>query len=360
MKVGVIPAGALGSVFAKISAEQGYATTLYFHDPAALLDFRKTRVSSKLPGIELPNKVEATGDMIKAVEDKDIVFLAVPSAAFEVVFDRINPFIGDRTMLIIGTKGLAEGTNSTMSSFILGKQPDLVDRLAVMSGPNKALELANRKDTGTVVASYNHDLATRFQELFSTPYFRIYTAEDVIGVEAGGALKNIFAFGIGIARVLGAAGDTEALYFTRALTEMKRLGMVLGAGSETTFDGLSGLGDLYLSCIGEGTRNTRAGEVFARGKSVEQIRASGELTESLDTIPRAYAFALERGIDAPITTGLYRVLYEGLSIQDGIQQLMGRKLTREHLRFDPRLLIGRLGMRAWHRLRASFLKDNLT
>lgn len=355
INVGVIPAGALGSTFAKISAEQGYKTTLYHHNSDSLDGFRRTRISKRLPGIELPKNVEATADIIKAVEDKDIVFVAVPSATIESVFDRINPHIGNRTMLVIGTKGLAGEINSTISSFILGKQPDLVDQLAVMSGPNKALELANKRETGTVIAAYNPVVVVRFQRLFSTPYLRIYTAEDVIGVEAGGALKNIFAFGVGIAKALDVASDTEALYFTRALEEMKRLGMALGAESEATFDGLSGLGDLYLSCIGEGTRNTKAGYNFAKGKTVEQLRASGELMESLDTVKRAYVFAMERGIDAPIVTGLYKVLYEELSIQEGIQQLMGRKLTREHGRFDPGLWIGRLGKRAWHRLRGTFL-----
>lgn len=353
VKVGVAPAGALGSVFAKISAEHGYETTLYHHHPDSLNEFRKTRISRRLPGIKLPETVKATSDIVEAVKNKDVVFVAVPSRTIEEVFGRINSFIGDRTMLVIGTKGLVEETNSTISSFILGKQPDLVDQIAVMSGPNKALELANRSETGTVIASYNPDVADRFQRLFSTPYFRIYTAEDVVGVEAGGALKNIFAFSDGIAKALGAAGNSEALYITRALAEMKRLGMALGAEYESTFDGLSGLGDLYVSCVGEGTRNRRAGEDYARGKTVEQLRASGELIESLDTIRRAYAFALEKGIDAPIATGLYRVLYEGLDIQEGIQQLMSRRLTREYTKFDPRLLVGRLGMRAWHRLRGT-------
>lgn len=335
LKVGVISAGAFGSAFAKISAELGYQTTLYFNNQDQLNEFRSTRISNRLPGIRLPESIIATRFMAEATSGQDVVFVAVPSATMTEVFDRMNPLIGDRTMLVIGTKGLVEGTkgtNSTISSFILGKQPDLVDQVAVMSGPNKARELALGRETGTVMASYNPDRAASLQRWFSTPYFRIYTDDDVVGVEAGGALKNIFAFGIGIAQGLAVAGDTEALYFTRALEEMKRLGMALGAGSEATFDGLSGLGDLYLSCIGDGTRNSRAGRDFARGKTVEQIRSSGVLIESLDTVRRVYSFVLERGIDAPIVTGLYRGLYEGLSIQDGIQQLMGRKLTREHSR----------------------------
>lgn len=330
IKVGVVPAGELGSVFAKISAEQGYNTTLYFHDPAAKQDFWRTKVSRKLSGIELPGRIKVTSDITEAVKDQDVIFLAVPSATIEDVFYKINSHIKDKTMLVIGTKGLTE-QNFPISSFMLTRRPDLVNQLVVMSGPNKAIELAKEKVTGTVVASYNPDLAVRFQNLFSTPYLRIYTSEDVVGVEAGGALKNIFAFGIGIAQGLAVAGDTEALYFTRALEEMKRLGMALGAGSEATFDGLSGLGDLYLSCIGDGTRNSRAGRDFARGKTVEELRSSGVLIESLDTVKRVYSFVLERGIDAPIVTGLYRGLYEGLSIQEGIQQLMGRKLTKERV-----------------------------
>ncbi|MBI2040023.1 NAD(P)-dependent glycerol-3-phosphate dehydrogenase [Candidatus Microgenomates bacterium] len=354
VKVGVVPSGSLGSVFAKISAEQGHQTTLYHHNPDTLDEFKRSRISKRLPNIVLPESIKITSDIIDTVADKDVVFVAVPSEAIEEIFERIDPSVGGRTALVIGTKGLVGETNSTVSSFILGKQPGYVDQIAVMSGPNKALELAAKRETGTVIASYNPDIAERFQRWFSTPYFRIYTADDIIGVEAGGALKNIFAFGVGIAKALDAAGNSEALYITRALAEMKRLGMALGAKSETTFDGLSGMGDLYLSCVGEGTRNSRAGEEFAKGKSVEQLLASGELIEGLYTIKRAYALALEKGIDAPFTIGLYRVLYEGLDIQEGIQQLMGRRLTREYSGFDPRRLVGQLGMRFWHRLRGTW------
>lgn len=353
VKVGVIPAGALGSVFAKISAERGYQTTLYHHNPGSLDEFRRTRISGRLPGIKLPETIHGTSDIDEAVKDKDVVFIAVPSGTIEEVLGKIASLMGynTATAIVFGTKGLVKATNSTISRYVQDRIPGYLDQIAVMSGPNKALELANQRETGTVIASYNPDIADRFQRWFSTSYFRIYTEEDVVGVEAGGALKNIFAFGDGIAKALGVAGNSEALYIARVLPEMKRLGIGLGADSESTFDGLSGLGDLYVSCVGEGTRNRRAGEAFVRGKSVEQLQSSGELIEGLETIRRAYALALEKSIDAPITTGLYRALYEDLNIQEGIQQLMGRRLTKEQTRFDPRLLVGRLSRRAWSKIR---------
>lgn len=358
LKVGVVSAGALGSAFSHISAaDLGYDTTLYFHNPDSLKEFEKTRISRRLPGEQLSNKIKGTSHIEEAVVGKDIVFLAVPSRVIHITIDQMlggrNPLVEYNTVIVIGTKGLIEGSNSTISTFILEKypHPDLVDRIAVISGPNKAEELARRQLTGTVIAAYNPFLADQLQQQLSTPYLRIYTSDDPVGVEAGGALKNNFAFGIGISRGFGVAANTEALYYTRAFAEMKRLGMALGAANEDTFNGLAGNGDLYLSCIGEGTRNSRAGIEFAKGKTLAQLLASDKEIESLHTIKRAYLFALERGIDAPITTALYRVLYERLDIREGIQQLIGRKLTKEDIRFNPRTLVGGLSKRAWYRLR---------
>lgn len=357
-RVGVISAGALGSTFADIVADLDCETTLFFNNPDGLREFERTRISRRLPTKKLSKKIRGTSNLQEVANNKDIIFISVPSRVIPVTLDRMfggeEPLVDSETVVVLGTKGLVEGVNSTISTYILDKypNPDLVDRIAVWSGPNKVEELIRRQGvTGTVIAAYNSYLAEQLQHQFSTPYLRIYTSDDPVGVEAGGALKNVFAFGMGIARGLGAPGNTEALFYTRALEEMGRLAMALGAADKETIYKLSGNGDLYRSCIKKGTRNSRAGIAFAKGKSLEQLLSSGEEIESLHTIKRVYYFALERGIDVPITTVLYRALYEGLDIREGIQQLTGRKLTKEDTRFNPRNLALGLTKRGWYRVR---------
>lgn len=258
---------------------------------------------------------------------------------------------GKKPDILIGTKGLEKGTNFTMSKIVLDEAPDLIDNLAVMSGPNLAREMALHKQTGTVFASYNEATAKRLQALFSTYYFKVFREEDVIGVEAGGALKNIMAFGAGIGTVVGMSQNSGAFYMTRALAEMTRLGMLLGAEREMTFMGLSGIGDLYVSCVGEGGRNKKAGMAFARGE-LANFLSSGILVESLFTVRAAVALVREHGEEAPITEAINGVLYEGLSIRQGIRQLLDRQPAKEfngisNLRFQA----GRLLMRLLHRIR---------
>ncbi len=358
ISVGVVSAGALGSAVADISAGLGHDTTAFFPDPDALREFQRTRVSKRLGGIKLSKDIRATDNLEEAVAGKDIVIVAVPSRVVHLVLEQMlggeRPLLSSNSNLVIGTKGLIKEVNSTISTFILKRypSPDLVDRIAIWSGPNKAEELVKRKVTGTVIAAYNPFLIEQLQRSFSASFLRIYASDDPVGVEACGALKNVYAFGIGVARGLGVAGNSEALFYTRALAEMSRLVIAMGAASEETVRGLAGTGDLYLSCIQEGTRNRRAGEEFAKGKTIEQISRDKEI-EAFSTIPGAYAFARERRIDAPIVSELFNLL-RGKDVKECIRQLMDRKLTKEDIRFNPRTAVGSLSTRVWYKLRGAF------
>lgn len=349
IKIGVVPAGALGSAFAKIAADMGYEVTLYFRRPEALEVFKATHRSERLKGVDLPRAIHGTSDIHEVVKDAQVLFLAPPSVQFREVFRQLKPSLDNDTDVAIGSKGLEEGTNITMSQVVLEERPNHIDHVAMMSGPNIANDVALHQETGTVIAAYRGETATRLQVLFNTNYFRVYTEEDIIALEAASALKNIMAFGFGIVKELGVSKNTKALYFARALAEMAIIGKTLGAQDESAFMGLSAAGDLFLSCIEDGTRNTRAGQDFAKGQSLEELQASGDLVESLYTVRVAADLVKKYRLNAPITLAIHGMLYEGLDKGDCIQRLMDRKPEKEQLR-DRGLgfRLARLGTRLLH------------
>lgn len=354
VRVGVIPAGALGSAFAKLAAERGYEVTIYFHHPESLQEFERKHKSPRLKGIPLLGNVHGTCNIREVVEGSNVIFFAPPSEKVPEVFEKVEPILEDQ-YFISGSKGLIQGKNSnvlTMSQYILEKKPRLVDQLVVMSGPNLAREMALHKETGTLFVSYNTDTAKRLQSLFYTDSFRIYTEEDVVGAEAGGSLKNIIAFGAGAGAAFRVSQNTQALYITRGLAEITRLGMALGAKDERTFSGLSGLGDIVVSSVGKGSRNKRAGKAFALGQSAETLSSSGILVEALHTVKIAATFARKHGVDAPITELIDRALRGEIKASECIRYLMSRQPTREFngvrsLRFAAE----QLGMIAFYRAR---------
>lgn len=327
--VAVGPAGEWGSAFAKVAAEKGHDVCLYMGTPEDVLVFQQTHRTRRLAGVDMPSNIQATSDKEEFVKDADLIVLAPPSKDFRSFWREIMPFIDPQTDRLILTKGLEQGTNLRMSEILLEQDPTSIDRIAVLSGPNLAKEVARSVLSGTVVAAYNLDTANRIQSWFNSEHFRVYTSDDPVGVEFGGALKNVMALGAGIADELKASSTSKALYFTRALEEMIRFGTALG-GHEATFRGLSGEGDLFLSCIDGLTRNHRAGIRIAQGLSKAEI-LSIELVEGLYTIQSAVELARLHHIDVPIVDALYKVICGDLTIHEGINQLMGRQPTKEQL-----------------------------
>lgn len=325
INLAVIPGGALGKAFAGLAAEQGHRVAVWCHSRESLEEYQP---SSK--------NIRVTGNMKEALLGAQVIFLAPPAKNFRGVFREVYSFSGSafsatETLYLSGSKGLEKGTCYTPTQVILNEQPRLVDRIAAMSGPNLAKEMMRHDNLGTVISSYTADTAKYLQTEFQSKYFRVYTEPDVVGTEAAGALKNIFALGAGMGNALGVSPGTMALYMTRSLAEMTKLGMALGAQDRSTFMSLAGIGDLYLSCAKGATRNEEAGEELASGKTREELLASRKLIEGLYTVDVAVVLGRKHGIEIPITEGIYGVVHGDFDVREGIERLMGRQPSEEQL-----------------------------
>ncbi|OGE62987.1 hypothetical protein A2964_02095 [Candidatus Daviesbacteria bacterium RIFCSPLOWO2_01_FULL_40_27] len=327
--ISVGPAGEWGSAFAKVAAERGHRVLIFLRDSEDVKEFRKTHRTKRLPEAVMPNNVKATSDIEEFAKDADLIALVPPSKNFRSFFRELRPSIPPTSYVGSLTKGLEQETHLRMSAIMLEEDPTLIDRIAVLSGPNLAKEIAQRAIGGMVVAAYNPVVADRIRYWLSSNRLSVYASADPVGVEYGGALKNVMALGAGIADEMKASNTSKAFYATRALEEMIRLGKKLG-GREETFRGLSGNGDLLLSCFGGATRNYRAGVRLAQGLSVDEIQEI-ELAEGLYALDSAAQLARMREVDVPIIFGLDDVVHKRKTIEEGIRQLVGRQSAREHL-----------------------------
>jgi glycerol-3-phosphate dehydrogenase (NAD(P)+) len=307
---------------------KGHRVTLWVYEPELCATMEETRENTLyLPGFRLSEEMVFTSDPRAAARAADAVVLATPSFALRPTLARIADDLKGKRVLVL-TKGLEAETFLTMSQVVekvLGKSV----RLAVLSGPSFALEVALRLFTSTVIASTDKELSHYFQEMTHDERFRVYTSQDVVGVELGGALKNVMAIGAGIIEGLDLGYNTLAAYITRALAEIKRLGSRLGA-RETTFMGLSGIGDLVLTCTGPLSRNRQFGVDLARGKmAADVIRSQKVVVEGYYTIGAAYKFSKELNIEMPITEELFRVVYEGKDIRASFDDICRRAIREE-------------------------------
>ncbi len=328
MKVAVIGAGAWGTAFALQLAHRGHDVLLWVYEPELFDLLGAGRENTYyLPGFALPSNISFTNDLRSAVTFSGSIVLATPSFALRSTVERAADLMAGRNILVL-TKGLERESFLPMSRVIedaAGKGPSI----AVLSGPSFAQEVAGRLFTSVVVASADKNTARQFQEMSHDDRFRVYTADDVVGVELGGALKNVMAIGAGITQGLGLGSNTLAAYITRALAEMKRLGKQLGA-KETTFMGLSGIGDLILTCTGPLSRNRTFGMELAKGKSaVQLIQSQKAVVEGFYTIDAAYQFSRRLGVEMPITEELYHVVYEGKDIKTSFEDIRHREIKEE-------------------------------
>lgn len=331
-KLTIIGSGAWGTTLAKVANRAGTETTLVVRNPEVFASLRDNcRHPHSLPGIEFPASVSLTQDVHAAIERADVVLLVIPTqklrSAVELLADRLRGRI-----VITATKGIEIGTSLLPSQIledVLGEHDDTP--IGVLSGPNLAMEVALGKPGTTVVASTNLEAASKVQSMFMGETFRVYTASDVIGVQFGGALKNIIAIGAGIGDGLDAGDNAKAAFMTRGIAEIARLGVHFGA-EPLTFAGLSGIGDLICTCSSSLSRNHRVGEGIASGIPLEEILASmTEVAEGVDTTRATVQLARESGVEMPIAEEMYRVLFEGKSPVDAVRALMVREPRREHI-----------------------------
>ena len=283
-----------------------------------------------LPGHLLPDTVSITGDMAEAVAGAEAVVLAVPSSAVREVGEQLARACVGLPLIINAGKGLESDTGLRLSEVLAQVLPrSLSERIVALSGPNLAVELANEVPTATVVASSNEELSIAAQELFRSRSFRVYRNSDIVGVELGGALKNVIALGAGISDGLGYGDNTKATLITRGLAEMVRLGTALGAQAQT-FQGLSGVGDLMATCASKLSRNLRVGMSLGRGETLEAaLREVGQVAEGIPTCRAAYDLSRKHGIYAPITEQIFHVCFESKSAIHAVIDLMLGESKRE-------------------------------
>jgi glycerol-3-phosphate dehydrogenase (NAD(P)+) len=327
LKVAVVGAGSWGTGLAAQLARSGHAVSLWSRDAARAHEIRDRRLNSRyLPGITLP-ALDATSDLAAAARDAEIAIVAVPSEFCRGTLRALRPHLGAVTTLVSATKGLELGTLRRMSEVAAEEAPG--HPVAVLSGPSFALEVAQGQPTTVVVAASALKVAEAVQRAVSSRSFRAYSSDDVIGVELGGALKNVIAIAAGIVGGLGYGHNTVAALITRGLAEISRLAVALGARPDT-LSGLAGLGDLVLTCTGDLSRNRRLGHALGAGHSVGEALAELQMVvEGVRTTQAACALAERAGVEMPIAQQMRAVLYEGKPPREGVDELMLRTLKRE-------------------------------
>jgi glycerol-3-phosphate dehydrogenase (NAD(P)+) len=330
-RISIIGAGGWGTALAIVLARNVEEIRLWVYEPDLCERLRKARVNDLyLPGSFLPASVAPTTDLGEAVTGADVAITAVPSEYVRGVCEQVAPLVAPEQIFVSATKGLENRTLLRMSEVIaqtLGSR--FLPRLAVLSGPTFAREVARGAPTAVTIASTDENLACRLQHAFAHSTFRLYTNTDVIGVEMGGALKNIIAIAAGVAEGLGLGSNAMAALVTRGLSEITRLACACGARRET-LSGLSGLGDLVLTCTGALSRNHRVGVELGRGRKLPEILASMYMVaEGINTTAAALELARRKGIAMSITEQMYAVLYQDRPPLDAVRALMERSLKAE-------------------------------
>jgi len=330
MKISVIGAGAFGTAMAIAAERAGNKVVLWAHDPEVASAIRETRGNPDyLPGVTLGPQIAATSDLAEAARFSDTIFMVVPSHHYREVLTNLGTHIGGPVKVISGTKGIENESLDRMSDICAGVLGDQLAAYAALSGPTFAIETARAEPTVAVIASKDTQFAQEAQAMMSSAAFRLYHSDDVAGVELAGALKNVIAIAAGVLEGLGLGANTNAALVTRGLHEITRLGVALGGRLET-FAGLAGMGDLVLTCTGALSRNRSVGVLLGKGKRLEDIlRAAKFVAEGIKTSKSACALAEQHQIEMPITTEMYRVIYEDSSPRDAIQRLMTRALKAE-------------------------------
>lgn len=325
MKITVLGAGAWGTALARMLVLRGHRVTLWDYFPETIAVIRGARCNERyLPGIELPPALQAEADANLAMADAELVVVASVSKSFRSITRCLGAFDG---IVVSVTKGIELETVKTMTDILRENSPR--SRIVAMSGPTLAMEVARGIPTAIVAASADEAAAQTVQSLFHSAAFRVYTSADVHGVELGGALKNVIAIGAGVCDGLGFGDNSKAALVTRAIAEMRRLGVACGAQADT-FTGLSGLGDLMVTCFSKLSRNRGFGERLGRGEKAEAILASMvAVAEGYPTARSAHELARKRNVVTPVMDEVYAMLYEGKDVRQAVQDLTARESKAE-------------------------------
>lgn len=329
--VAVLGAGSFGTALAKLLAEGGHSVRLYARDASVAKSITEEHVHPRrLKGVRLPAGLRAFTGIAEAVEGAGLVVSSVPTVAVREVWSEAGAALKEGAFVMSATKGIESGTLKLVSQILEESVPASArERLCYLSGPSFAAEMARRLPTAVTIAAYDETVAAHVQGVISTDYFRAYTTTDVVGVELGGALKNVIAIAAGTADGLGFGQNTLAALVTRGLAEMARVATKMGA-RPLTLAGLAGMGDLVLTCMGSLSRNRSVGVQLGQGKKLDQIlKDLGEVAEGVNTARSVNDLAKREGIEMPISSAVFRLLFENASPRDEVFALMGRKLKPE-------------------------------
>ncbi|BEO89628.1 NAD(P)H-dependent glycerol-3-phosphate dehydrogenase [Fusobacterium animalis] len=324
-KISVIGSGGWGIALTILLHKNGHDLTIWSFDKKEAEELKITRENkTKLPNILLPEDVKVTDDLREAVDDKDILILAVPSKAIRSVSKSLKNIIKDNQIIVNVAKGLEEDTLKTMTDIIEEELKDKNPKVAVLSGPSHAEEVGRGIPTTCVISAHNKELTLYLQNIFMNPSFRVYTSPDMLGVEIGGALKNVIALAAGIADGLNYGDNTKAALITRGIKEISSLGVAMG-GEQSTFYGLTGLGDLIVTCASMHSRNRRAGILLGQGKTLDEaIKEVNMVVEGVYSAKSALMAAKKYNVEIPIIEQVNAVLFENKNAAEAVNELMIR------------------------------------
>jgi len=330
-KIGVVGGGSWGTALANHLAEKGFTIDLWVYETQVkdqIQEHRENKIF--LPDILLSKNISVSNDFDKVASQKDLILVVVPSHLMRETMKKLADRVPEKTIFVSASKGIENKTHLTMSGVLKEVFSDRSEeKFSVLSGPSFAREVARGVPTLVTVAAKNQMVAEFVQHVFATPTFRVYTIDDMIGVELGGAVKNVIAIASGIVDGLGLGLNTRAALITRGLTEIRRLGLRLGARAET-FSGLAGVGDLMLTCTGDLSRNHFVGKQIGQGKQLPEILGEMKMVaEGIKTAKSVYNLSRKLEVDMPISHEVYQVLYEDRSPADAVYRLMTRSLKNE-------------------------------
>jgi len=331
MRIAVIGAGSWGTTLANLLAKKGMDTVLWAYEPDLAERMRATRSNDLfLAGVRLDQRLTFSNDLFAAAVGRQVIVLVSPSQVMRPVVEQLRPHLAADSLLVSAAKGIENRSLLLMSEVleeVLG--PAVANRCSYLSGPSFAKEVAAELPTAVAVAASDADVACCIQELFRTDYFRVYTNADVIGVEMGGAIKNVIALAAGVSDGLGFGHNARAALINRGLVEMARLGVAKGAQAET-FAGLAGMGDLVLTCTGDLSRNRTVGIELGRGRKLGDILAGMRMVaEGVKTTESAYQLGQKLGVVMPITEQMYQILYNDKEPRQAVSELMHRQPRAE-------------------------------
>jgi len=332
IKAGVIGGGSWGTAISQLLASNNISVELWVYEKELVEDINIRRENTIfLPGIPLSEKIVATNDIQSAVSEKDLVVFVTPSHHTKHIVDSVHNALPEGVPIICASKGIENDTLMTMDEVMHYVLPGRYHKyLAYLSGPTFAKEVALKLPTSCVVASKNDEIARMVQAYFSNKYFRVYTTDDVVGVELGGAIKNVIAIAAGICDGARLGNNARAAVITRGLAEMTRLAVKKGA-NPLTLAGLAGVGDLVLTCTGELSRNRMIGKLLGEGKKIDEILSNMKMVaEGVKTSKSVYDLAKRLEVEMPISEKVYQIIYEGLDVKEALHTLMTRALKAEN------------------------------